>query len=113
MFKGFGVQRQRKAENRKRKLEYEFKSLMGEMVAAARKACIDADIDPQFGQSLIVLAQGADIEGWLKSPQFAGMRKSILIKYVTKENIDTLIELEKTLQKIREDFVPRFYALLN
>jgi hypothetical protein len=63
MFKGFGVQQQQKTENRKRKFGYEFKSLMGEMVAAARKACIAVDVDPQFGQSLIVLVQGADMEG--------------------------------------------------
>jgi hypothetical protein len=63
--------------------------------------------------NLCKVSYGADMEGWLKSPQFTKVRKSILSDYVTEENADTLIELEKTLQKIREDFAPRFHALLK
>ncbi len=112
MFKGFGKS-QAKVAQRRRKFEFEFKSLMGEQVAAAREACIEVGINPQLGQSLIALVTGADMEGWLNTPKFKEMRKFILLQYATEENVELLLQLESTLNEIRKQFVPRFYALLK
>lgn len=110
MFKGFGKSQAKEAQ-RRRKFEYDLKTVMGEQVAAARIACIEVGINPRFGQSLIVVATGADLEGWLKSPAFNEMRVSIIKTYATEENLDTLLKLEKTLQEIRKQFAPRINAL--
>lgn len=111
MFKGFG--KQEKLQQKKRKFEYQFKHVMGEQVAAARKVCIEADVNPEFGQSLITLATGADFEGWIGTPGFQKMRAIIFETYGTLDNFDKLVEVERELQKVKENFVPKLEAAFN
>ncbi|MBW4607816.1 MAG: hypothetical protein KME22_11455 [Hassallia sp. WJT32-NPBG1] len=113
MSQGFGKTTTK--TNKRRQFEYSFCSLMGEQIAQARAYCIANDINPQAGQSLVALATGADLEGWLTTPKFDKMRVFIFSEYFqdNEEGANAFLALEVALQGIRAKFAPRFNALVR